>query len=198
MQELPQQTAPAYASNGQTSASDTFAPHNTPSSAHTASISTLTGHGSMGYSPTDAANLLSPRPQSTLQAGALGDTPPNVMHGILPHAVLLTPPTAMGPKVFPSAVVPGSVKLFVGQVRAGSPVCCSVKDRRAVVYPEAVQIPRTMNEPSLRPVFEEMGEILELAVIRDRSSHLHKGMAAQRLQSCEACFIASALQVVHS
>jgi RNA recognition motif-containing protein len=32
-----------------------------------------------------------------------------------------------------------------------------------------------MNESSLRPVFEEMGKILELAVIRDRNSHLHRG-----------------------
>lgn len=37
------------------------------------------------------------------------------------------------------------------------------------------QIPKHMEEDDLRPVFEEFGEIFDLAVIRDKISGLHRG-----------------------
>lgn len=37
------------------------------------------------------------------------------------------------------------------------------------------QIPKHMEEEDLRPVFEEFGEIFDLAVIRDKISGLHRG-----------------------
>ncbi|CAM9112152.1 unnamed protein product, partial [Ectocarpus fasciculatus] len=39
------------------------------------------------------------------------------------------------------------------------------------------QIPKHMEEEDLRPVFEEFGEIFDLAVIRDKISGLHRGCA---------------------
>ncbi|CAM9136088.1 unnamed protein product [Discosporangium mesarthrocarpum] len=39
------------------------------------------------------------------------------------------------------------------------------------------QVPKAMNEDDLRPVFEEFGEIFDLAVIRDKVSGLHRGCA---------------------
>ena len=38
------------------------------------------------------------------------------------------------------------------------------------------QIPREMDEDTLIPYFSEFGPIVELTVIRDRISKLHKGM----------------------
>ncbi len=128
-----------------------------------------------------AADVAPARPQASFQTGALGEAPPHVMHGLMPHpsaAAMLAPPQ-IGPKAFPSAVVPGSVKLFVGQVRVLGGWLAAITPARclhAMHLSSTVQIPRTMNEPALRPVFEEMGEILELAIIRDRNSHLHRGM----------------------
>lgn len=40
------------------------------------------------------------------------------------------------------------------------------------------QIPKHMEEEDLRPVFEEFGEIFDLAVIRDKISGLHRGKGA--------------------
>ena len=40
------------------------------------------------------------------------------------------------------------------------------------------QIPKHMEEDDLRPVFEEFGEIFDLAVIRDKISGLHRGRPA--------------------
>ena len=40
-----------------------------------------------------------------------------------------------------------------------------------------------MDETALLPIFEEMGEILELAIIRDRATQMHKGKS-RRLLSC--------------
>lgn len=37
------------------------------------------------------------------------------------------------------------------------------------------QIPKHMEEEDLRPVFEEFGEIFDLAVIRDKISGMHRG-----------------------
>lgn len=43
------------------------------------------------------------------------------------------------------------------------------------------QIPKHMEEEDLRPVFEEFGEIFDLAVIRDKISGLHRGAYRVRL-----------------
>lgn len=50
------------------------------------------------------------------------------------------------------------------------------------------QIPKHMEEEDLRPVFEEFGEIFDLAVIRDKISGLHRGkrLVGVRLRSVAA------------
>lgn len=38
------------------------------------------------------------------------------------------------------------------------------------------QLPKHINEDQLRPIFEEYGEIIELAILRDKYTQVHKGM----------------------
>lgn len=40
------------------------------------------------------------------------------------------------------------------------------------------QVPRHMDENHLRPIFDEFGEIFDLAIIRDRISGVHRGKRA--------------------
>lgn len=39
------------------------------------------------------------------------------------------------------------------------------------------QLPKHINEDQLRPIFEEYGEIIELAILRDKYSQAHKGLS---------------------
>lgn len=50
------------------------------------------------------------------------------------------------------------------------------------------QIPKHMDEDTLRPIFDDFGEIFDLAVIRDKTSGLHRGRKACRLL-VESCVI---------
>lgn len=38
------------------------------------------------------------------------------------------------------------------------------------------QLPKHINEEQLRPIFAEYGEIVELAILRDKHTQVHKGM----------------------
>lgn len=38
------------------------------------------------------------------------------------------------------------------------------------------QIPKHINEDQLRPIFQEYGEIVELAILRDKFTQVHKGL----------------------
>lgn len=58
-----------------------------------------------------------------------------------------------------SEVNPVEVKLFVGRV------------------------PRSYDEESVRPLFEEFGSVMEVAIIRDKQTGVHKGSAFVRMQS---------------
>mmetsp|Transcript_19522 Transcript_19522/g.55975 ORF Transcript_19522/g.55975 Transcript_19522/m.55975 type:complete len:547 (+) Transcript_19522:104-1744(+) len=59
----------------------------------------------------------------------------------------------------PGQIPPVEVKLFVGRV------------------------PRTYDENTLKPIFEEFGPVTDCAIIRDRESHTHKGCAFIRMTS---------------
>ena len=45
------------------------------------------------------------------------------------------------------------------------------------------QVPRSMNENELRPIFSEYGQLYELLVLRDKASGNHKGFVIIQ-QSC--------------
>lgn len=45
------------------------------------------------------------------------------------------------------------------------------------------RVPRTVDEASLRPVFEEYGAVTEIAIIKDRNTAMHKGSAFVRMAS---------------
>jgi RNA recognition motif-containing protein len=53
------------------------------------------------------------------------------------------------------------------------------------------QVPRTMAEADLKPIFEEFGEIVDLVVLRDRYTQTSKGTRPARK-------ISSSLQKTHS
>ncbi|KAJ4461985.1 putative RNA-binding protein BRN1 [Paratrimastix pyriformis] len=66
----------------------------------------------------------------------------------LPQMPQMPPHTGMMP---PTHRPPNSVKLFVGQV------------------------PKTLDEAALKPIFDEFGQVIEVAVIRDRTTGAHRG-----------------------
>lgn len=47
----------------------------------------------------------------------------------------------------------------------------------------AGRVPRTIDEPQLKPIFEEFGSVLEVIIIKDRQSGSHKGSAFIRMAS---------------
>ncbi|CAM9762297.1 unnamed protein product [Choristocarpus tenellus] len=57
------------------------------------------------------------------------------------------------------------------------------------------QVPKSMNEDDLRPVFEEFGEIFDLAVIRDKVSGMHRGCAF--LTYCSRSSADAAIAALH-
>jgi RNA recognition motif-containing protein len=86
---------------------------------------------------------------------------------------------------------PDSIKLFVGQVRTvteydrlATRACTrkmhntSARSLHNCVYSTRharLQVPRSMGEAKLRPMFEEIGEIYELVIIRDKVTAVHRG-----------------------
>lgn len=45
------------------------------------------------------------------------------------------------------------------------------------------QVPKSMNEDALRPVFQPFGTLVEVAVIRDRATGSHRGCAFVTFES---------------
>ena len=89
---------------------------NQHSLSHTSPPQSVGGFGQGESGGLGGSGALPMRPQASLQSGALGEAPNAAMAGFLPQNIGVPSIGVMGPKVFPSAVVPGSVKLFVGQV----------------------------------------------------------------------------------